>query len=41
MTRHPTQPYIVINDLPKVANLQRLFAGRFREQPLLVAQTGV
>jgi len=41
MTRHPTQPYIVINDLPKVANLQRLFADRFRSEPLLVAQTGV
>jgi len=41
MTRHPTQPYIVINDLPKVANLQRLFPERFREAPLLVAQTGM
>jgi len=38
MTRHPTQPYIVINDLPKVDNLQRLFPERFRSQPLLVAQ---
>jgi len=41
MTRHPTQPYIVINDLPKVENLQRLFAGRFRKTPLLVAKTGL
>jgi len=40
MTRHPTQPYIVINDLPKVDNLQRLFPERFRAEPLLVAQTG-
>ncbi|HEY9146757.1 MAG TPA: peptide-methionine (S)-S-oxide reductase, partial [Thiobacillus sp.] len=22
---HPDQPYIVINDLPKIANLRRLF----------------
>jgi len=41
MTRHPTQPYIVINDLPKVDNLQRLFPERFRAEPLLVAQTGM
>jgi len=40
MTRHPTQPYIVINDLPKVANLKRLFPGRFRQAPRLVAQSG-
>jgi len=25
LVRHPTQPYIVINDLPKIANLQRQF----------------
>ena len=25
LVRHPNQPYIVINDLPKVANLQRQF----------------
>jgi len=41
MTRYPNQPYIVINDLPKVDNLQRLFPQRFRAAPLLVAQTGV
>ena len=26
LTLHPNQPYIAINDLPKVANLKRLFA---------------
>ncbi|WP_395645292.1 peptide-methionine (S)-S-oxide reductase MsrA [Terricaulis sp.] len=26
---HPTQPYIVRNDLPKIANLRRLFPGRY------------
>jgi peptide-methionine (S)-S-oxide reductase len=36
LTRHPTQPYIVINDLPKVANLKRLFPDRWRAEPVLV-----
>ena len=29
LVRHPTQPYIVINDLPKIANLQRQFPGLY------------
>jgi peptide-methionine (S)-S-oxide reductase len=33
---HPTYPYIVINDLPKVANLKRLFADYYRETPVTV-----
>jgi len=41
MTHNPHQPYIIINDLPKVDNLKRLFPERFRPAPLLVAQTGV
>jgi len=40
MTKHPTQPYIVINDLPKVENLKHLFPERFRETPRLVAHSG-
>jgi len=40
MTKHPTQPYIVINDLPKVDNLKQLFPQRFRNMPRLVAHTG-
>jgi peptide-methionine (S)-S-oxide reductase len=36
LTLHPTQPYIAINDLPKVANLKKLFADRYREEPVLV-----
>jgi len=36
MTRHPVQPYIVINDLPKIEHLKRLFPARFRAQPRLV-----
>jgi peptide-methionine (S)-S-oxide reductase len=35
-TRHPSNPYIVYNDLPKVENLKRLFPDRYREQPVLV-----
>ncbi|WP_454816679.1 peptide-methionine (S)-S-oxide reductase MsrA [Labrys neptuniae] len=37
LTRHPTQPYIVINDLPKVAALRQLFPSVYRSDPVLVA----
>lgn len=37
LSRHPTQPYIVVNDLPKVHALQRLFPDRYRPKPMLVA----
>ena len=40
MTRNPRQPYIVINDLPKVDNLKRVFPERFRAEPVLVGATG-
>src|SRR6266850_2230919 len=33
---HPTEPYIVHNDLPKVAHLQRMFADLYRDAPVLV-----
>jgi peptide-methionine (S)-S-oxide reductase len=36
LTLHPTYPYIVINDLPKVENLKRLFPQSFRAEPVLV-----
>ncbi|HXW19631.1 MAG TPA: peptide-methionine (S)-S-oxide reductase MsrA, partial [Roseiarcus sp.] len=36
LTRHPTQPYIAINDLPKVAALKRLFPDQYRSDPVLV-----
>ena len=29
-------PYIVINDLPKIENLKRIFPGFYREDPVLV-----
>ena len=33
---HPSYPYIVFNDLPKVDNLKRLFADYYRETPVTV-----
>ena len=36
MTLNPTWPYIVINDLPKIAALQRLFPDAYRDEPVLV-----
>ncbi len=35
-TLHPENPYIFYNDLPKVANLKKLFPDLYREQPVLV-----
>ncbi|PMZ87304.1 MULTISPECIES: peptide-methionine (S)-S-oxide reductase MsrA [unclassified Pseudomonas] len=40
LTEHPTYPYIVINDLPKVAQLKQLYPDRYQEQPVLV-KTGM
>jgi peptide-methionine (S)-S-oxide reductase len=37
LIRHPRQPYIVINDLPKIENLKRLFPSLYRAQPKLVS----
>ncbi|WP_192562332.1 peptide-methionine (S)-S-oxide reductase MsrA [Pseudomonas gozinkensis] len=36
LTEHPSYPYIVINDMPKVAQLKQLFAQRYQEKPVLV-----
>ncbi|AHZ71652.1 methionine sulfoxide reductase A [Pseudomonas mandelii JR-1] len=36
LTEHPTYPYIVINDLPKVAQLKQLYPDRYQEKPVLV-----
>jgi peptide-methionine (S)-S-oxide reductase len=38
-TLHPDAPYIAYNDLPKIANLKAMFAGRYRETPRLVDLT--
>jgi peptide-methionine (S)-S-oxide reductase len=37
-TLHPYQPYIAINDLPKVANLKTMFPELWRDAPVTVAQ---
>ena len=36
-TLHPSSTYIVVYDLPKVANLKRLYPELYREQPALVS----
>ena len=38
LAKNPGYPYIVINDLPKVADLKRLFPDLYRATPVLVAQ---
>jgi peptide-methionine (S)-S-oxide reductase len=36
LTLNPTYPYIVYNDLPKVAALKQLFPNLYRDKPVLV-----
>jgi peptide-methionine (S)-S-oxide reductase len=36
LTRHPNSPYIVINDLPKIDDLKRLFPDLYQSAPVLV-----
>lgn len=36
LTDHPDQPYIVVNDRPKVAALKQLFPQLYRMKPVLV-----
>ena len=40
LTRNPTYPYIVYNDLPKIEALKRLFPDLYRDKPALVAEAG-
>jgi peptide-methionine (S)-S-oxide reductase len=37
LTLHPHQPYIAVNDLPKIQALKELFPDSYRETPVLVA----
>ncbi len=37
---HPANPYIAINDMPKVAELKRLFGSAYRADPMLVTTPG-
>jgi peptide-methionine (S)-S-oxide reductase len=39
LTLHPSQPYIAINDLPKVNNLKHIFPDIYLQQPTLVNPT--
>ena len=36
LTRNPGHPYIVVNDLPKIDELKRIFPGLYRAIPVLV-----
>ena len=36
-TLHPNQPYIVINDAPKITALKKLLPALYRETPVLVS----
>lgn len=40
LVRNPTYPYIVINDIPKVENLARIFPELYRDKPVLVYPRG-
>jgi len=37
LAHNPTYPYIVINDLPKIEDLKRLYPDAYRPDPVLVA----
>jgi peptide-methionine (S)-S-oxide reductase len=39
LTLNPTYPYIVINDMPKIETLKRLYPEAYRADPVLVAVT--
>jgi peptide-methionine (S)-S-oxide reductase len=41
LTLHPNQPYIAINDLPKVENLKKIFAQNYSDKPALVSSAKV
>lgn len=41
LTRNPTQPYILFNDLPKIRDLKRVFPDLYREEPVLVSRVGL
>lgn len=41
VTLHPTQPYVTMHDLPKIAHLKRLFGESYRAEPALVSKTGL
>jgi peptide-methionine (S)-S-oxide reductase len=40
LARNPRYPYIVVNDLPKIENLKRLFPDIYRATPVLASAAG-
>jgi peptide-methionine (S)-S-oxide reductase len=38
LTLHPENPYIAINDIPKVENLKRLYPTDYRATPVLIGE---
>jgi peptide-methionine (S)-S-oxide reductase len=40
LTLHPNQPYIAINDMPKIDELKRLFPTAYSAAPVLVGSAG-
>jgi len=40
LLHNPTYPYIVFNDLPKIAALKRVFPAMYRDKPVVLAQSG-
>ena len=38
LTNHPSEPYIMYNDLPKIAELKRVFPDLYRSTPVLVGR---
>ena len=36
LTLNPYNPYVAINDIPKVQNLARIFPGLYQDKPVLV-----
>ena len=41
LTLNPNYPYILYVDMPKIANLKRLFPQLYREDPVLVSEAGL
>lgn len=39
LAHHPDNPYIAINDMPKIDELKRLLPGAYRPDPVLVASS--
>jgi len=39
LEQNPTHPYIVMNDLPKIDNLKRIFPNLYNPKPVLVGST--